>query len=80
MSADQSPGAYRGVDCATANTHDSHFRPLIEQVQEQMTVLGDGGFSKDGDPPSSSPKGGPPGDGLPASTIGFHRGYLQSAR
>lgn len=40
-------------DCATANTHDSYFRPLIEQVQEQMIVLADFGFhSKDGDPPN----------------------------
>jgi hypothetical protein len=31
-------------DCATANVHDTHFHPLIAQVQDQMIVLTDTGF------------------------------------
>jgi len=38
-------------DCATANVHDSNFRPLIEPFDEQMIVLVDNGFhGKSGDP------------------------------
>ena len=38
-------------DCATANTHDKHFRPLIEPFDEQMIVLTDNGFhGESGDP------------------------------
>ena len=40
-------------DCATANTHDSHFRPLIEPFDQQMIVLTDNGFhGAEGDPPN----------------------------
>ncbi len=38
-------------DCATANTHDSQFRSMIEPFDEQMIVLTDNGFhGAEGDP------------------------------
>jgi len=38
-------------DCATANTHDKHFRPMIEPFEQQMIVLTDNGFhGSEGDP------------------------------
>jgi hypothetical protein len=38
-------------DCATANVHDTHFHPLIAQVDGQMIVLTDTGFhAQMGDP------------------------------
>jgi len=37
--------------CDRANTHDSHFRSMIEPFEEQMIVLTDGGFhGAQGDP------------------------------
>jgi hypothetical protein len=40
-------------DCATANVHDSNFRPLVERFDERMIVLTDGGFhGETGDPPN----------------------------
>jgi hypothetical protein len=40
-------------DCATANTHDKHFRTLIEPFDERMIVLTDNGFhGAEGDPPN----------------------------
>lgn len=39
--------------CSTANTHDSHFRGLVQQFDERMIVLTDQGFHGDtGDPPN----------------------------
>ena len=38
---------------APANTHDKHFRPLIEAVSDRTLVLGDSGFhAAEGDPPN----------------------------
>src|SRR5262245_27402053 len=38
-------------DCATANVHDTHFQPLLAQVDNPMIVLTDTGFqAKIGDP------------------------------
>jgi hypothetical protein len=46
-----SAGRVCGWDCATANTHDSNFRSLIEPFDEQMIVLTDSGFhGASGDP------------------------------
>lgn len=40
-------------DCATANTHDSRFRSMLEPFDEQMIVLTDNGFhGATGDPPN----------------------------
>jgi hypothetical protein len=44
-------GLVTAWDYATANVHDSTFRPMIEQFAEQMIVLADAHFhAKDGDP------------------------------
>lgn len=38
-------------DCATANTHDTHFRSMLEPFDQQMVVLTDSGFhGESGDP------------------------------
>lgn len=42
-----------GWDCSTANTHDKHFRALIEQFDGEMVILSDTGFhAAEGDPPN----------------------------
>ena len=39
--------------CQGANVHDAAFHPLIQEVQDQMVVLADGGFtSRRGNPPN----------------------------
>lgn len=46
-----STGRVCAFDCATANTHDSHLRSMIEPFDQQMIVLTDGGFhGAEGDP------------------------------
>jgi hypothetical protein len=43
-------------DCAPANVHDSIFRPLIADFQDEMVILTDTGFhGKTGDPPNMKP-------------------------
>ena len=49
-----SAGRVCAWDGATANTHDKHFRPMIEPFDEKMTVPTDNGFhGVEGDPPNT---------------------------
>lgn len=46
-------GRVCGWDCDTANTHDSHFQPMVAAFEDQMVVLTDSGFhAAEGDPPN----------------------------
>jgi len=44
-------GLVCGWDCATANVHDTCFRPLVDEFDGKTVLFGDFGFhSRDGDP------------------------------
>ena len=44
-------GLVVGWECATANVHDTHFQPLVQQFADEMIVLADEGFhARTGDP------------------------------
>jgi len=46
-------GLVTAWECATANVHDSTFRPLVARFQEEMIVLTDTAFhAQQGDPPN----------------------------
>ena len=48
-----SAGRVARRDCATANTHDKHFRSMIEQFNQRMIVPTDSGFHGERDYPTN---------------------------